>query len=196
MVSLDVFRGVTIAGTIVVNNPGSWSHVYPPLAHAEWHGWTPTDLIFPFFLFIMGVAIPLALGRRLVRREEWFPINKNLWTSSYAVFTAGMALLVLAVCFWAVEVKGARRPFIPFIILGTNPITVFVLSGLVARAMTLSTLARPDGTSISLKAYLYETLFASWAGPWKGSLVFALAYLGFWLAPMALLYRRRIFLTI
>jgi len=56
LASLDVFRGLTIAGMILVNNPGSWSHVYPPLAHAEWHGWTPTDLIFPFFLFIMGVA--------------------------------------------------------------------------------------------------------------------------------------------
>ena len=57
LLSLDVFRGITIAGMILVNNPGSWSHVYAPLRHAEWHGWTPTDFIFPFFLFIVGVAI-------------------------------------------------------------------------------------------------------------------------------------------
>ena len=50
---------------VLVNNPGTWRAVYPPLRHVEWHGWTPTDLIFPFFLFIVGVAIPLALGRRV-----------------------------------------------------------------------------------------------------------------------------------
>ncbi len=60
--SLDAFRGMTVAGMILVNNPGSWSHVYAPLRHAEWHGCTPTDLVFPFFLFIAGAAIPLALG--------------------------------------------------------------------------------------------------------------------------------------
>jgi predicted acyltransferase len=65
LVSLDVFRGMTIAGMVLVNNPGSWAHIYWPLEHAEWSGWTPTDLIFPFFLFIVGVAIPLALGRRI-----------------------------------------------------------------------------------------------------------------------------------
>jgi predicted acyltransferase len=65
VLSLDVFRGLTVAAMVLVNNPGSWRHVYPPLLHAEWHGWTPTDLVFPFFLFIVGVAIPLGLGRRL-----------------------------------------------------------------------------------------------------------------------------------
>ena len=65
LVSLDVFRGITIAGMVLVNNPGSWEHIYWPLEHAQWHGWTPTDLVFPFFVFIVGVAIPLAFGRRL-----------------------------------------------------------------------------------------------------------------------------------
>ncbi len=64
MASLDVFRGLTIAGMILVNNPGSWEAIYSPLEHAAWHGWTPTDLIFPFFLFIVGVSITLALGWR------------------------------------------------------------------------------------------------------------------------------------
>ena len=53
LVSLDVFRGATIAAMILVNNPGTWGAIYPPLRHAEWHGWTVTDLIFPFFLFIV-----------------------------------------------------------------------------------------------------------------------------------------------
>src|SRR5229473_1745949 len=60
--SLDVFRGLTIAAMLLVNNPGTWSHVYPPLEHAEWNGWTPTDLVFPFFLFIVGIATALSLG--------------------------------------------------------------------------------------------------------------------------------------
>ncbi len=55
--ALDAFRGMTIALMILVNTPGTWSHVYPPLLHANWHGCTPTDLVFPFFLFIIGSAM-------------------------------------------------------------------------------------------------------------------------------------------
>ena len=65
LVSLDVFRGMTIAGMVLVNNPGTWSAIYSPLEHAKWNGWTPTDMIFPFFVFIMGISIPIALGKRL-----------------------------------------------------------------------------------------------------------------------------------
>ncbi len=65
LVALDVFRGMTIAGMVLVNNPGTWSAIYSPLEHAPWHGITPTDYIFPFFLFIVGVAIPIALGKRI-----------------------------------------------------------------------------------------------------------------------------------
>jgi Uncharacterized conserved protein len=68
LISLDVFRGLTIAGMVLVNNPGT-SPVYWPLDHAEWNGLTPTDWIFPFFLFIVGVAISISLGRR-VRTES------------------------------------------------------------------------------------------------------------------------------
>ena len=63
LVSLDFFRGLTIASMIIVNDPGSWSHVYAPLLHAEWHGATPTDLVFPFFLFIVGAAMRFAFVR-------------------------------------------------------------------------------------------------------------------------------------
>lgn len=60
--AIDVFRGIAITAMILVNNPGNWGAVYAPLKHAEWHGWTPTDLIFPFFIFIVGVSVSLALN--------------------------------------------------------------------------------------------------------------------------------------
>src|SRR5437588_3235075 len=81
MTSLDVFRGITIAGMVLVNNPGTWDAIYPPLEHAEWNGWTPTDLVFPFFLFIVGVAITLSLARRLetrgASRDVYFKIFRR-----------------------------------------------------------------------------------------------------------------------
>jgi predicted acyltransferase len=61
--SLDFFRGLTVAGMILVNNPGDWGHIYAPLEHSVWNGCTPTDLVFPFFLFIVGVSIVYAMGR-------------------------------------------------------------------------------------------------------------------------------------
>ncbi len=61
LLSLDVFRGITIAGMVLVNNAGDWQSIYPPLRHAEWKGWTPTYLLFHFFLLIVGVAFPIAL---------------------------------------------------------------------------------------------------------------------------------------
>ena len=63
LISLDVLRGITIAGMIIVNNPGSWKHVYTPLTHAVWNGLTPTDLVFPFFMFIMGISTYISLKK-------------------------------------------------------------------------------------------------------------------------------------
>ena len=63
LLSLDILRGITIAGMIMVNNPGSWSYVYAPLGHATWHGLTPTDLVFPFFMFIMGISTYISLRK-------------------------------------------------------------------------------------------------------------------------------------
>jgi predicted acyltransferase len=72
LLSLDAFRGITIAGMLLVNNPGTWGAIYPPLRHADWHGWTPTDLIFPFFLFIVGVAATFSFAKELERgRSRW-----------------------------------------------------------------------------------------------------------------------------
>ncbi len=63
MTALDILRGFAVAGMILVNNPGSWVHIYPPLDHAAWTGWTPTDVVFPMFLFASGVALSLGMPR-------------------------------------------------------------------------------------------------------------------------------------
>ena len=72
LLALDVLRGMTIAGMVLVNNPGSWGHIYAPLRHAEWNGLTPTDLVFPFFLFMMGVSMYISL------KKFEFRLNKDL----------------------------------------------------------------------------------------------------------------------
>lgn len=357
LASLDAFRGFTIGGMILVNNPGTWAAIYPPLAHAEWHGWTPTDLIFPFFLFIVGVAMAFSLPARASRDStagvlaraarrsavifalglllnafprfdlaelrvagvlqriavvylaaaalylatsrrtrawitaallvgywalltlvpvpgvgapnltpegsfaawldrlllpgtmwqgtwdpeglastlpaiatalagiftgEWlrsgreraeiavgmfaagwlailaglawdlaFPINKNLWTSSYVLFTAGAALEGLALCYWLIDVRGRRAWAKPALVLGVNPLALYVLSSLGA-----STLAATAVGDTSLKGWLFENLFAPWAPPRAASLAFAIAYLALWLAVGWWLWRRRIFIKV
>ena len=367
--SLDVFRGITIAAMLLVNNPGTWSAVYSPLRHAEWHGWTPTDLIFPFFLFIVGVAMALSFGKLLAKGEnrrdlfwksakraailfglglvlhsypwvgydyghlripgvlqrialaflaasaielwlgwrgrlvaiglllfgywavmrwipvpgigagvwepgkdfgafvdrlvfgtdhlwasartwdpegllstipavatvllgifagEWmrsrrspggitsglliagmvgvvlgllwdqvFPINKPLWTSSFVVFTAGMAALGLALCYWLVDVRGYRRWSFPFLVFGVNAITAYFLSSLAARVLDMIHSSGADGAEeISLKGQIYENTFASWLSPVNASLAFALSFVLFWMLVMWLFYRKGIFIKV
>src|SRR5437868_1627171 len=374
MVSLDVFRGLTVAGMILVNNPGTWSAIYSPLEHAAWHGWTPTDLIFPFFLFIVGVSITLALSRRAegggskrdlylkivrravliyalgtflawfpfynftthaftsfstvrltgvldriavcyffaaliflktdwrkqaaivaalllaywailvlvpapgfaagdlskqgsiasyvdrallgehiwkggdkiydpegflstigalattlcgvltghflrTRREPlekvaamfaagagciivgwawnfWFPVNKSLWTSSYVLFTTGMALELLALCYWLIDIKGYKRWSVPFIIFGTNALAVFFLTGICAKLLTLIKLTGADGKPLALQTVILKNLFLSWASPVNASLSFALCFVLIWLGLMAILYKRGIFIKV
>src|SRR5947209_11317643 len=374
MLSLDVFRGMTVAGMILVNNPGTWGAIYSPLEHATWNGWTPTDLIFPFFLFIVGVAIALALSRRvesdeskrdlyvkIVRRSliiyalgtflawfpfynftthtfigfstvrltgvldriaicylfaaliflktdwrkqavvvavlllaywailvlvpapgfaagdlskqggiasyvdrallgehiwkggdkiydpegflstigalattlcgvlaghflrtrrtavekvaamfsagaacvivgwawnYWLPVNKALWTSSYVVFTTGMALELLAACYWLVDIKGYKRWSLPFVVFGMNALAVFFLTGICARLLTLIKLTGTDGRQIGLQTVILKNLFLSWASPINASLAFALCFVLVWLGLMAILYRRGIFIKV
>ena len=92
LVSLDVFRGMTVAGMLLVNNPGSWSAIYPPLAHAAWHGWTPTDLIFPFFLFIAGITTHLSLGARAARGDDRGALVRQVVRRGALIFLFGLFL--------------------------------------------------------------------------------------------------------
>ncbi len=97
LVSLDVFRGMTIAGMVLVNNPGTWAHIYDPLEHAAWHGLTPTDWIFPFFLFIVGIAIPIALGKHVSTGSESdrgpsLGVYKKIITRALLIFALGITM--------------------------------------------------------------------------------------------------------
>lgn len=402
LISLDVFRGITIAGMVLVNNPGTWSAIYDPLEHADWNGWTPTDLVFPFFLFIVGVAIAFALGRRVesgginrdiylkifrrsaliflfglflatfpfydftnggwidlstvrimgvlqriavcylvsalifvntnwrqqaviagillfvywglmtlipvpgceittfndkacnlaawldrsilgeghiwrqakvydpegllstipaiattiagmlcgqwlrhsaepgatatgfpkdeggrrknhrenssiaIRTEKvaamfffgvvlivlgwvwnfWFPINKALWTSSYVVFTAGMALCFLGFCYWLIDIKGYTAWTKPFVIFGVNALALYIGSGIMARLMGMIKIPGPDGTDTSLHGWIFNNIFLPFAEPINASLAFAVCFILLWLFLMWLLYRKKIYIKV
>lgn len=122
--ALDIFRGITIAGMILVNNPGSWSHIYPPLRHASWHGATPTDWIFPFFLFIVGVAIPLAIGKRQERGDARSAILLKIVSRSLIIF--GLGLLLAAFPHFGMEGAPGYIYVLHYILLGAFMILIFM----------------------------------------------------------------------
>jgi predicted acyltransferase len=395
LLSLDVFRGLTVAGMLLVNDPGTWGSIYPPLEHAPWNGWTPTDLIFPFFLFIAGITTYLSLSSRRARGDDerairaqivrrgaliflfgflvngfpyftwaavpgvadatllqrmgdrllhwramgvlqrigiaymvaalltqrttlrqqvtiiaalllgywavmtvlpvpgegtigalllndpqrtmaawtdrlvldwsrwglgnhlwvsgvtwdpegilstvpaictamlgnlagrwigqrrplterlagmsavgslgmmaglmwhWvFPINKSLWTSSYVVFTAGMAALSLSTIMWIVDFQKVRGWTKPFLVYGVNPIIAFIGSGVMARLIYSIIKVDSDGRRIPLQAWMYQTFFASWLDPMNASLAFAVAFVLFWYGILYVLYRKNIILKV
>lgn len=390
LLSLDVFRGLTIAGMLLVNDPGTWSAIFPPLEHAEWHGWTPTDLVFPFFLFIVGITTHLSLSARRARGDDdsaivkqilrrgtiiyllgfamalfpfyqwgniealpnatawdrivyrldhvrilgvlarigivyiiaglltlrttlrqqiyiiaallfgyWFamtlipvpgentigallldtkdrnlaafvdrailttkhiwtgsvtydpegilstfpavatamlgvlagrwigqrdkplleritglfaagslgmvvglmwnwsfPINKNLWTSSYVLFTAGMACVALATIMWIVDYANVKWWTKPFVVFGVNPIVAFVGSGVMARLIYTLWKVDYNGRSVSIQSAIYQAGYASWLPPRVASLAFALSFVLLWYGILLVLYRRNIILKV
>lgn len=363
LMSLDVLRGLTIALMILVNTPGSWSYIYPPLKHAAWHGCTPTDLVFPFFLFIVGMSVyfsfkkygttlskantvkiikraviifliglalnlypyfnfekvrvmgvlqrialaygagamlclalnkqrllmvlsaillgywallyfgaasdPYSLEENIARRFDlfllgenhiykgfgipfdpegvlssipavgtviigyliaqvidietslklkikklliygvimvalglvWslvFPLNKPLWTSSYVLYTAGLGTLFLALLIFLIDYKQYRTWARPFVHFGSNPLFIFVFSGVYAK--TISYLIKipvaGSDTSMSLYSYLFTNVFAPAFGNMNGSLMFAISHIIVFWFICYILYRQKIFIKI
>ena len=90
LLSLDVFRGMTVAGMLLVNDPGTWEHIYAPLEHAPWNGWTPTDLVFPFFLFIAGITTHLSLSVRRARGDGERAIRNQIIRRGCLIFLFGL----------------------------------------------------------------------------------------------------------
>ncbi len=380
VVSLDVFRGLTIAAMILVNDPGSWEHIYSPLEHAEWNGWTPTDLIFPFFLFIAGVSMTLSfasrasrgtsrasLARHIIQRSalifaiglflngfpsfdlhtirimgvlqrialcylaggllylltsrretdangdargrgnvaalactavillvgywvlmtfvpvpgygagnltpngnlgayidrailgghtwaesvtwdpegflstlpaiatlligilagEWMrsdregsrkalglavagiplmligrllhpysPINKNLWTSTFVLFTGGFALLLFAACYWAVDLRGWRKWATPTLVFGRNAILAYAVAALVSEISTDFQFHVSAGRTRTLHGWFYDGFIVPHASPVNASLAFAVIFVGLIFALMLPFYRWKIFVRV
>ena len=120
----------------------------------------------------------------------WFPINKKLWTSSYVLFTTGIALLLLAACYELIEVRGYRRWGQPFEILGLNSIFIFVASILLIKVMVL-THVRAGETALTTYQWIYEQGFQAWAGPELGSLLLAVLIVLFWFLVAYGMYRQK-----
>ena len=143
-------------------------------------------------LFAVG-AIAMMLGLMW----HWsFPINKNIWTSSYVLFTGGMACVVLAACMWVVDVQKITGWTRPFVIYGVNPIVAFVGSGVMARIIYSIVKVEYAGRTTSLQNAIYQALFASWLSPVNASLAFAVAFVLLWYGVLALLHRRGIILKV
>lgn len=137
LISLDVFRGFTILLMTIVNNPGSWAAIYPPLAHAEWHGCTPTDLVFPFFIFIMGSAIPFAMP---TKQFDYAVFNKII-VRSLRIFCLGLFL----------------NYFSRIELLGLEGISLLLLRLIITFAVAYALLGN---FSLKIKTYLVFGIFA------------------------------------
>jgi predicted acyltransferase len=108
--------------------------------------------------------------------DMWFPINKNLWSTSYSVFMAGWALICLGVFYWFIDVKGYKRWAQPFVIYGMNAIAAFMLAGLIGKCLYLIKVPQADGSSQSLQTWIYQTIFLPLASPINASLLYAITF--------------------
>jgi predicted acyltransferase len=156
LASLDAFRGFAIAGMVLVNNPGSWAYVYPPLDHAEWNGCTFTDLIFPFFLFAAGLALTISLASRAQAGSGRPALYRGLARRAAIIFLIGLVLnLIPAFSFSTVRVLGVLQRIALTIILGAPVVlwgrwraallTIAGLFGLYALLMLLVPVPGADG---------------------------------------------------
>ena len=138
-------------------------------------------------MFVVG-AVCVAIGWAW---NAFFPINKALWTSSYVLFTGGLALQFLSICYWLIDIKGYRRWAKPFELFGLNAIALYVVADLIA-----SSLGEINVGGNSVSGWIYDHLFASWASPVNASLAFAISFVLVCFALMWILYRRKIFLRV
>ncbi len=137
---------------------------------------------------VIGIALGLVW-------DQSFPIIKALWTSSYVVYTAGIATIILAVFLWVIDVKGYKKWAQPLVVFGMNPLFIFALSGLIVKTLTR---IKWDvgGETISAFSWAYDAVFVPIAGNLNGSLLFAITYvLIHWLIALWL-FKRRIFIKV
>ncbi|MGA9838323.1 MAG: hypothetical protein WBQ26_13490, partial [Gemmatimonadaceae bacterium] len=139
-------------------------------------------------LFAVG-----ALGMMVGLMWNWvFPINKNLWTSSYVVFTAGVASVAIATIMWIVDVQGVKRWTGPWVVFGLNPLTAYVGSFFMARMIYSVLSVQYHGQTVPLEEAIFRSLFLSWASPVNASLAFAVVFVLLWYGILVVLRRRNI----
>lgn len=168
LLSLDVFRGLTVAGMLLVNDPGSWNAIYPPLRHAEWHGWTPTDLIFPFFLFIVGITTQLSLSARRARGDDERAIRRQIFRRGGLIFLFGLLINGFPFFTWG-TIEGVGDP--TFIDRVVDRLHHWRFLGVLQR--------------IGL-AYVISALIATRAGIRAQTIIAATLLVGYWIVMTAL----------
>ena len=141
----------------------------------------------------MMIAGVVAIGLGLIW-NQWFPINKNLWTSSYVLFAGGCSLVGLAICYWAIEIKEWKRGWTDFwLVFGTNAITVYVISELLNPVLNI---IRVHDGKLTLQRYIFLKVFAPIHNLPIASLLYAICFMLVCFLPGAILYRKRIFLKV
>ncbi|HXD48052.1 MAG TPA: hypothetical protein VN600_04735, partial [Gemmatimonadaceae bacterium] len=169
-----------IATTMLGNLAGQWLGTKRPLL----------DRLTS--LFAVG-----ALGMVAGLMWNWsFPINKSIWTSSYVVFTAGMACVAIATIMWIVDVQGIKRWTKPLVIYGMNPMVAFVGSGVMERCIYSIFTVPYHGKSTALETAIYEWGFHSWLEPVNASLAFAISFVVLWFGILYVLYKKQIFFKV
>ena len=157
LVSLDAFRGFTIASMVLVNNPGDWGHIYAPLKHAEWNGWTFTDLVFPFFLFAAGVSMAISVERRARSADDPPRLLRDIARRAAVIFLVGLALnLFPAFDFSTVRIPG---------VLQRIALCVLIAAPFAVHASSKAIVA---GIVVLLMAYTLPMLFVPVSGPAPG----------------------------
>jgi predicted acyltransferase len=213
--------GIGPANLEPTTNLGAWLDVTLMNGHLWTPDWDPEGLLSTLPAVATGL-LGVLTGTFLRRKEKepavkvvwmfvfgclfvflgsvwhWiFPINKNLWTSSYVLYTAGLALFVFALCYWFADVLGYRGWTKPFVVYGTNAITIYMAAHLLSGWMVYSAeVTKAGGEVVSLYTWLYETLFAAWLSPINASLAFALVYTFIWMLPLWIMYKRKIFIKV
>ncbi len=188
LLSLDVFRGLTLMGMVLVNSPGDPGARYEAVAHVSWHGWAFADLVFALFLGTLSMFLGSVWNL-------FFPINQILWTSSLVLFMGGMAMVILASCYYVADVRKIVWWTPAFLVFGVNSLAVWIGSVTLKQTLEKIKLVGDDGTWISLKTFLFNGL-SQWLGALNGSLAFAILYVLFWLGIMTFFYRKGILLKV
>jgi predicted acyltransferase len=145
-------------------------------------------------MFVWGnIAIILGLIWDL-----WFPINKNLWTSSYVVYSTGLALNFFAICYWLVDINEITWWTKPFVVYGVNALFVYFISGIFGRTIkNLIFLTNAEGIRLNLKDFAFQSYIRPWFdSPYNASVAWATVMVLFWLGILWILYRRRIFVRV